>query len=83
MDHSFPIVITMIDFFINALPVLTSHWVMTVCLALVYITVNWISTKAIGKPVYAQMKWESAKDAIFPLFVGILSLLLFFLLNFC
>jgi hypothetical protein len=52
MDHSFPMVLSLIDFSINALPVKTIHWIFVAFIAVAYNTVNFIATKVYGKPVY-------------------------------
>ena len=84
MDHSFPMVFTAIDFSMNAVPVKTSHWTMTAGFCLFYLIFNLVVTKIRGKPVYPNLaNWHSATDVIFPLFLALIVMVLFFLLNFC
>jgi hypothetical protein len=72
-----------IDFFINAVPVKASHFVFTMAVGIVYTIVNLITTKALGEHIYPQMKWESAQSLAFSCSMIFLSVLIFMALYFC
>ena len=80
VHHSLPLVLLSFDFTLNCVPFAGRHvyGILAVCTS--YILLNFIVTKAKGKPVYDMMGWDSLLGVLIPIMTLSVGLLFFKLL---
>ena len=56
--HSVPLAVLVLDYFINAVPVIRRHFVAIAFVAVLYLFDNILVVKLSGRPIYPFLKWN-------------------------
>lgn len=81
IDHSLPLILLVLDFILNAVPVVQRHLAVILAVASLFVIDNFIATKIRGKPVYDILKWNDLASVILTIAIFILLMVLFLILN--
>lgn len=68
MDHSLPLVVLLIDFSINCVPIIWRHFFISFAVGLVYMLMNMIYSVDV-KPVYPVLTWQGPLGVILPILI--------------
>lgn len=77
MDHSVPMLVLLMDFFINAVPFTGRHFWMMIPIALAYLLVSYLVVKSTGEPVYPFLDWKSTTGLVAPFVIAFAAFVIF------
>ena len=78
MNHTFPLFALLIDYSMNAVPVIRRHVVMVYVTGLIYTMINYLGTKVFGKVIYKLITWNDTKTYVIVVGLHVLLVLLFY-----
>ena len=82
-NHSVPICLLFFDWlFFSSKPFVRRHFYISFFIAIMYLLLNFLSTKITGIPVYPAMKWSGLLGYLIPLAFIPFGTLIFFILYF-
>ena len=81
LHHSLPLILLVIDYTINAMPIVGRHIYMICFMCAAYLMLNYYVTIKRGTPVYGIMSWDSPKALMIPVGTVLAGLIIFSILT--